>query len=419
MPATEKTLRQGLAALLTGNGLVQVGSLALAPILTRLYAPEDFGVLALVMIGAGLVAMVGTLRLEYAVIIPRSDAEGAAVLRTALLTLLLTAALAGVLYIVLRPVAAVGPALRHWGWIGIFIGTMMGLYQVFFQYRIRRKAYRRAAVGQALTGLGYPVAAILYGRLVGASADGLLYGMGGAYAAAALITMPAPQVLRQTARISMGQVLRRFRRFPLFNLPHALINFGSGNLPYLMIAGPFGKEAVGQVSMAIGKVFKGIQWWGGSLYPVLSREVMTCLHEGRPALPLVMRIVKRQAGYGLPLFAGLGVAAPWFFGWFFGPQWDVAGRYLRYLLPWLFMVFLTGPLSFIPNVLGRQKGALGWEVFSLVLRLAGIGIGVAMGSIEGALAGYSAAGVISLGLLFRWYIRLLARQDAHHQNAAR
>ncbi len=397
--------------------MVQLGALALSPILTRLYDPAHFGVLALVMIGAGLLAMIGTLRLEYAVIIPADESEGEKIVRTAFAFLIGTAAVAALLSRFPRPDRWTESPMLRWADAGIVIGMMMGLYQLSFQYQIRRKAYRRAAIAQAIAGLGYPLIAILYGWLGEASPRGLLYGMAGAYAAATIFVMPWAVLFTGSLPLPRRSVLAQFRNFPVFNLPHALLNFGSANLPYLMIAGPFGKAAVGQVSMAIGKVFKGIQWWSGSLYPVLSREVMACIHDRKPALPLVRRLIRRQVWYGVPLFAVLGLISPWLFGWFFGPQWKVAGHYLRFLLPWLFMVFVTGPLSFIPNLLGRQKAALGWEIFSLSLRLGGIGAGIALGTVEAALAGYSVAGVISLGLLFRWYLRLLDGQD--HASEAR
>ncbi len=407
-----RALRQGIRALATGNGLVQVASLALAPVVSRLYAPEHFGVFAYVMVAAAIATALGTLRLEYALIIPKDDAAARAVLRTALGTLGVGMAGLGVVLWVASRWFENPPffiSIAHWG---IAVGGVMGVYQLFFYYRIRQRHYRATAIAQALAGVGAPLVSIGWAAWKGADAEGLAVGMAVAHGAGAMWLWPGRGSLR-TPSMPLGKVLRKFRHFPMFNLPHALVNIGSANILYLMLGRPFGNATVGHVSMAVGKVWKGIQWWTSSTYPVLSREVMGRLHGHKPSTTWLRRFVARQAVVVVPLAVLLGWWAPDLFGWFFGAPWATAGAYLRYLLPWLVMASLTGPLSFLPNLLNRQRPAFFWELFSLGMRTGGLAVGIAYGTVEAALVGFSTLGTLALLLLLWWYFRILSEAEQY------
>ncbi len=405
---------RGVAALATGNGLVQIVSLALVPVLTRLYAPIHFGGFAFIMIVAGIVATVSTLRLEYAVIIPREERWAYGVVRTALGAMAIIMIIGGVIWLPTTTWAADSPVAHHLGW-GLLVGMGIALYQLFFQLRIRHRHYTRTAAAQVVVGLGSPLTAITWAWIFGPTDKGLSMGFLVAHLAGIIWLHPPLDILRHHHLPTPQNVLQRFRHFPMFNLPHALLNFGTGNLPYLILGPVFGQTTVGQLSVAIGKVSKGIQWWNGSIYPVLSREVMAHLHDRRPTSHWLQRITLKQALYGSVLFIPLGIWAPQIFAWFFGQVWEPAGYYLRYLLPWLFMVWFTAPLSFLPNLLNRQREALLWEVFLFVVRLLGIGGGLLYGTVEASLVGYSMTGTLSLLLLLRWYFRILQASEAMHQ----
>ena len=68
---------------------------------------------------------------------------------------------------------------------------------------------------------------------------------------------------------------------------------------------------------------------------------------------------------GLLPFALLTLIAPDAFKLVFGNQWVTAGIYIRWLALWIFLVFVSSPLSSIYMVLGKQR--LGFFVNLLML----------------------------------------------------
>jgi O-antigen/teichoic acid export membrane protein len=90
----------------------------------------------------------------------------------------------------------------------------------------------------------------------------------------------------------------------------------------------------------------------------------------------------------------------------FGENWTEAGAYARYLLPWIFMMGLTMPLAFLPDMYRKQKTALVIDGIRLIFRLMGLIIGVVQNNVYLALMLYSGASTIFIGVNLIWYTRL-------------
>ena len=60
--------------------------------------------------------------------------------------------------------------------------------------------------------------------------------------------------------------------------------------------------------------------------------------------------------------------APVLFEIVFGETWIEAGRYIQVMTPWLFMNFLTGPISPLVSVLNKQKSFMYYQIFLLIVR---------------------------------------------------
>ena len=68
---------KNLFTLTSGVGLSQLIPLFLLPILTRYFSPQDFGFFAFVMALIQLMAIISTLRLEMAVVLPKKNNDAA------------------------------------------------------------------------------------------------------------------------------------------------------------------------------------------------------------------------------------------------------------------------------------------------------------------------------------------------------
>src|SRR5690554_5526121 len=66
---------RNVVTLITGTGLAQALPIALSPILTRLYTPDEFGIFALYASIYTILAVFVAGKYELAIVIPRYDGE--------------------------------------------------------------------------------------------------------------------------------------------------------------------------------------------------------------------------------------------------------------------------------------------------------------------------------------------------------
>ena len=66
---------RNVLTLMTGTTIAQAIPIAISPILTRIYAPEDFGMFALYMSVASIISVIATGRYELAIMLPKKDED--------------------------------------------------------------------------------------------------------------------------------------------------------------------------------------------------------------------------------------------------------------------------------------------------------------------------------------------------------
>ena len=72
------TIVKNTSKLLTANVIAQVVGLAIYPILTRLYSPEDFGTLNMFLTIGGIAALFATAEYQNSIMLPKSEKSGVA-----------------------------------------------------------------------------------------------------------------------------------------------------------------------------------------------------------------------------------------------------------------------------------------------------------------------------------------------------
>ena len=174
---SQGALRQVLT-LLGGAGLAQAIALAASPLLTRLYAPEHFGVFALFASLVALIATVATGRYELAVILPASDGEAWQVVKLALLIAVPVTALT------LLAVALGGQALAEragdarlavWAWLLPIAVLLTAGINTLTVWANRRQAYGALAVNRVAQSGATAAASVGLGA-AGWASPGLMLG---------------------------------------------------------------------------------------------------------------------------------------------------------------------------------------------------------------------------------------------------
>ncbi len=394
-------LLKSTLTLVAGGALAQALPLALAPLLTRLYTPDQFGqftLLAAVAVNLGVVACA---RYEYALPL-EPDAQRARALLALCLRVLLLVSLLSV------PVAwwlSRGSPASGWLWLPAVVASA-GAVQCLTLWATRAQRfgalsgarvvqYGGAALAQAGAGLSGPAAALGGHGLIAAPVLANL-------ATLALLHRPAPEggwrSLWRLPRAEWLAAAREHRSFPLLNAPHAFNGALQDTLCVLLLTWWSGDAAVGFWGLAMRCLKAPSTLVGGAVSQVLYPKLATT--DRAAARQSVRQVMAVLLALALPLTLVLMVFGPALFAALFGEPWREAGELARALAPYIGVHFVASPLAVVTLAWQAQGWALRLALVGQVVFLAAVAVGLHFGGLQGAAWAVSAAMLPYFGFYF-------------------
>lgn len=405
-PFSDGKFASGVAVLLGGTAGAQLLAAIAAPLLTRLYSPEDFGVFA---VYAGAVALIGALSSFYyflAIPLPEDDVEAANI--AALCLAILGIVVAGTCVLVFfgeAIAAAVGtPMLEDFLWllpVGVFC---VGVHSVFSHWAIRAKRFRgiaKASLGQAVVTLAIQLAgykagagALMVGHVAG-------QGAGSAGLSAAALKDPA---FRRISGQGMLDAAKRHRRFPLFLSWAGLFGTAGIQLPPLLFAALFNAGAAGLFALAARIMVLPVQLVGNAVGNVFLSDAPAAYREGSLG-PLALSVHDRLAQIAMPPAILVLIAGPDLFAFVFGEDWALAGTLARWMAPWIYFMFCDSGLRVL-IITGHQQLSMVMHGIQLAVRIAAIAVGAHFGDLVLAVMLYSAGSALTYGVFIVLKLRI-------------
>lgn len=408
---------RNVGKLLSANVFAQAIGLIVYPFLTRMYAPEDFGLLNLFVSVGGIIVLLSTMEYQYAILLAKEQRTAvAAVQLSTVLTFLWIAVL-----LVLLPFGGKIAGLFHveqntsvmW-WLPLFVAGGAG-WNIVNMYLTRGKCFSQISTYKVSNTLLMALGKLGFGGF-GMTAVGLIVSTVAAPIVALGLTLRSRlwHLGKRLIHIEwqdLRKVAVEYKKFPIFSLPRALVNNIGTALPALLLVPAFGLGKMGLFSMAIMLSFTPITLIVNSVQQVLFQQVTERVHAGQPIRAMMRRITRYTLAGVVPFFALLYFPLPWMSGLLLGDEWRISGEYIRMMLPWLLMVCLNGPICFVADVFMAQGVGLIYECAILLARVAGLSVGIYLQRFDYAIMGYSVASTIVLIAQLVWYYRLIERYE--------
>ncbi|MBB5661407.1 lipopolysaccharide biosynthesis protein [Brevundimonas halotolerans] len=322
--------------MLIGFAVAQALPLLAAPLLTRLFSPEAFGLQMLFISWATVVGVVATLRLDLATVLAADRREAthivalAASMACAVALLLLGAttffggALAGVSGQAeqTRWMLALAPMVLAVATVQISAGLLTWL-----------KRFGPASQAQVLNQAGYLTIALLVG-FTAAPTDGLVFAKLGGQIAAALFLLVILRgdlaTLRLPGRLAVGALWRRCRPFLMFNAPYSLVGVVGREVPIFAFSAVGATALAGHYGLARTLLGAPSTLLAASLSQVFYREAVEL--KGTPRLAdLTVGVLRATIDASAPLFAFLLIWGDAAFAMAFGDEWRTAGQFAMIL----------------------------------------------------------------------------------------
>src|SRR5699024_4663850 len=157
---------RNVLTLLTGTKIAQAIPIAISPILTRLYTPEDFGALAIFIAITAILGSIANGRYELAIVLPKSNKEALSIM---LFSLIISTVLSAILMLIIIAFHSNIVELLNaeniamWLYFIPMVVFFSGLYNSLNYYNTRKKKFSVIAKTSITRSTGLAIVQITIG----------------------------------------------------------------------------------------------------------------------------------------------------------------------------------------------------------------------------------------------------------------
>jgi O-antigen/teichoic acid export membrane protein len=414
------------SAIVASGQALGLGVAVLAsPILSRLYTPSDFGLLAIFVTLIGVLSTSATLRYDNAIPLPKEEWRAHCLVALSRGAVLLTAILLAVM------AALFGDSFDRtifrsqdapFSWLLILAVAMFANCEIHNATLIRGGRFAELAKIRVVFAVSCLATQLSVPLLWKTGSIGLLLGQIGGYAGELVFArfttrhdaMHRPRLDLQLLR----RVARDYCMYPLFDVWSTLLRVLAMNGQALLIAWLYGPAAAGYLLLAQRVLSSPLSAIGFSVSRVYYSEAAQLAHDAPQELrPLLVSTLKRLTLLTAPPLALACVAAPGTFTFIFGDAWHTAGLYCSILCPLVLCRVLAFVIAPTLDVIQRQGLRLLRETICAVLIVMGVALARSLGWSEmSAVVASTALG--SMGYLVAIAITWRALTAHHDRHAA-
>lgn len=354
---------------MTGTMVAQVIPVAISPILTRIYSPEEFGTLALYLSILAVLSVFATMRYELAIVQPKLEDDAKEILHLCIM-------ICGIISIILLIIVAAYNYLDLGWYDNPDLGKLLYLMPVAFflngfilssrYWLLRNQKYGKIA-GVALTqSSGTAVGQVTSG--VGKVSNGLVLGqvfgqvLAGAYMLLVSIKTDKHVFRRYSLKGTIRQA-RLYHEFPKYSLIGSVSDNLATQFPILFITKVFGSSVTGYFSLTFRVLNLPLVALSSAISQVFFKKVADlAITKPEQIKPLLIRIHFGLAALMLPFIAFFWVWGEATFAFVFGENWRPAGQMASIIVFAVAIRFSVSPLSTVLAIQKNVKLGTSWQI---------------------------------------------------------
>lgn len=409
---------KNVLTLVTGTAVAQAIPLGLSPVLTRLYTPEDFGIFAIYMSIVAVGTVVVSLKYDLAIILPSDEKDAANITCLALITAVI---ISGILLIliflfsdsltsILVSETKQEKVIAKWLYFVPFSVLLMGGFNAISFWFNRNSNYKVMAKSKVVNSGSMTGAQLLLGGLKKISI-GLIGGfiLGRLFAVLYLILglrKGGNSFWRLYDKHKMMDMIKRYKRFPMFTLLGEFINVVSNQLPVFLLGRFFSAGILGNYSLMERVLNAPISLLGRSVLDVFKQKASEDYATIGNCKEIFLKTFKTLALLAIIPCLVIFFFGPFLFKLIFGESWTIAGEFAKILSILFFFKFIASPLSYMFNIAEKQHVDLIWQMGLLVATVTSFALGILYNDVKWALTcfavSYSLLYIINLYLSYQF-----------------
>ncbi|MGC9341488.1 MAG: lipopolysaccharide biosynthesis protein [Bacteroidales bacterium] len=373
-----KILPQGgfirnVSILAGGTTLSQSIILLATPLITRLYTPDDLGILGVFTSFLTISLVVSSLRYEIAIPLPTKDHDAFNLLVIAILINVgISILIIPFIVFFAQPIATLisVPEISSWLYL-LPVGLLFaGLYKALYYWNIRKSKFgtlSKTKFIQSFSMVGIQLAAFKLASL------GLILGQI-AGRTAGFSTMVKDlwkkdyYLFSHVNWKSLRRMAKRYVKLPMYSTWNGFFNTAGMQLPPVFFAALFSPAAAGIYAIMTRVLTLPINLISNAVADVFFSSASRSYQEGK-----LSEIIEKIYGFLIELIIPVALilifSGPIIFSFVLGKEWMEAGILARWFAPWMVFAFITIPLSRLFSILEKESLGAAFQAILLITRV--------------------------------------------------
>lgn len=352
---------KNVLVVMSGTAISQIIALAAMPFLSRNYSPSDFGLLATYISVFSIAGSFINGKYERVILLARSIDE---VKHSSTLCFIVSVGVSILSLLVvflghffLVDYFNINSGFYYWFYLMPFFLIVYGFNLTILSYLNYTKDFKTISSSRIIKTISstiFTILGIFYLKNVG----GLIIGEFMGYLISTAIVfgkMKGIYDFKLKYLSEIKEIAKKYKSFPLFNIPSDLFNVISVQMPAFFLIAFFGANATGQYSL-MKKIIDGpISLFSASILEVFRQKAANEYMNFGNCRILFVKTAKNLALISAPPFIILFIFGPQIFTTIFGNQWYMAGVYARIFAVFYFFKFISSPLSYMFFIAEQSK----------------------------------------------------------------
>ena len=347
---------RNILTLMTGTAVAQAIPIAISPILTRIYTPEDFGIFALFIAISIVLSSIANARYELAIVLPKKDEDAINIFALGLvITFYLTLILFIFIFIFNEYLTNLlgKDEISFWLYFIPITVFFSGLYNVLSYFNIRKKNYKDLRNATVIKSVALAIIQLTIG-LLKTGVTGLISGqiLSNMFANIRLIKniLGNKILLSKIRKVKMIALSKKYKDFPKHGMLSALFDNLTLQLASIMIPKIFSFLISGYFFLASKIVNMPATLISNSISQVYLQKLSDNKNKSIESFILFKNTLKKLFLIALPITIFGFFLSPYIFPIVFGKDWTLSGEIAQYLFLIFLIRFCVSPLSgtFVP-----------------------------------------------------------------------
>ncbi len=372
-----------MMTLMAGTVISQAIPILISPVLTRLYTPEDFGILAVFLSIFSMISVFTTAKTDAVLIIPKNDEDSMNLFSLGMIITLIVSFLSLIFFTFFsQPIQAAFSIHGMEGWLLLLPLSVLlqGAYVNLYYWFNRKKAFRQTSVNNVSQSVSSSGFRLLLGFFPVVSGGLILGQIAGQIVSVGHFLVHFRkwwQPLRSAVSMkSMKEQWRRFRRLlATLILSNGIQSFYI-QIPTFFIARFFDLATLGFVSLSTRVVSLPITLISNALGDVFRQRATEDFHKHGNFRDIFLSTIKKTLLLSFLPFVLLYFVIPPLFTIIFGKEWLIAGEYMQILLIGEFFAFIINPIDKASLIREKKRYMLYWNTSRLAANFLIVGLAI-------------------------------------------